>query len=256
MRIKFWVIAFLAVLATGIATMDMLFHTRLTTGVLWIVSHLVLGGVSFALTAIPHLTASGLSLGLMAGLELGFMAGLASVLTNARNAHHPALEKLFRGTKLLGVLAILLLGSTALKGMVSHTRKLICNDTIGEPDRSWTGVAIGHARQLTTGLQMYAADHDGKFPSHLGQLVEEGILSPEQFAKWAFATQYDGLPIPWVYFNGLQDSAPDSSPLLMHPLPGKGGKRIVAFKDSSVDLIPSRRCDEMIHSWKESARNP
>lgn len=256
MSIKFWGIAFLGVPAVGMATIDMLFHTGLTTGVIGIVTHLVLGGVSFALTTIPHLTASDLKLGRTAALALGIMAVLTVVLTNARIAHNPALKKLFSGAKLLGGLAILFLGNTALTGVVSDTGKLILNDAFGEPNRSWTGVAIGNARQLTTSLLIYAAEHNGEFPANLGELVENGILSPEQFDQWGFATQSDGLPIPWVYFKGLHESTPGSSPLLMHLLPGKGGKRIVAFKHSSVDLISARQCDQMIHNWRKYARNP
>lgn len=252
MSIKFWGIAFLALLATGMVMVDLQFHTGLTGGAIWITAHVVFGGVSFALAAVPHINVSGVSIGIAAGLSLALIA----VCTTALNARYPSLKRFFFVIRLLGGLAILMLGSISLVRLATHTTKLIRNDTVGVPARSWAGVATGNARQLTTSLRIYAAEHNGNFPRQLGELVDKGILSPEQFNKLNFAAQADGLPIPWVYCNGLHESAPGSVPLLMQPIPGRGGKHIVAFKDSSVDFIPAGQYDEGINRWKENASNP
>lgn len=254
MRIKFLALMLFAVLAMVTLVADLRFASDLIGGAMWIAAHFVLGGVYFALAAIPHVRASGLNGAIVTALTVGLMAGFAAFWNDAQRGHRPVLRRVLYAIQVFGGLAILLLGSIAVTSFALHATKLIRSDSIDVPQRSWTGVAIGNARQLTNALHIYAAQNNGNFPRHLGALVEAGILSSKQFDKYSVAFQSDGLPTPWIYFNGLHESDSHSVPLLMDPLPRRGGKRIVAFKDGSVDLIHAGQYDEVVTRWKMLAR--
>lgn len=252
MNLKLWFkVVFLLVLGTVI-TIDLAFSTGLTGGGFAIAMHALLGGISFAIQALPHAFMSWMNLALASGVAAGVLAWIIALAVHSQRKHTDRLQRFQRAFMILGGLALLAIGSFAAVNVASASFLLV-RDGVGAPDRGWMGESIGKARQLNTALHIYASENNGTYPRHLSDVVASGILSQQQFDRLSLAALSDGIPVPWIYFGGLHESLPGTTPLLMHPLPSHGGKRIVALNDSSVSLLISQDYDDVVKHWRELA---
>ncbi|WP_009965870.1 hypothetical protein [Verrucomicrobium spinosum] len=252
MNLKLWFKAFFLLLLGAFITIDLAFSTGLTAGCFAIAMHTLLGGISFAMQALPHAFMSWTNLALASGVAVGLLAWIAAIAFHSQRNHTDRPRRFQRAFMILGGLASLIIGSFAAVNIASASILLV-RDGVGAPDRGWMGESIGKARQLNTALRIYASEHNGAYPLHLSDVVASGILSQQQFDRLSLAALSDGIPVPWIYFGGLHESLPGTTPLLMHPLPSHGGKRIVALNDSSVSLLISQDYDDVVKRWRELA---
>jgi hypothetical protein len=97
---------------------------------------------------------------------------------------------------------------------------------------------ISQARQLQVGCLLYAADHEGKYPASLEELVEKSVIEPELFRK---ATEFkvpgwEGEPGFEYRGAGKDDSLPPDTIILVSNAANRRGQRVVARHDGSVML--------------------
>ena len=106
------------------------------------------------------------------------------------------------------------------------------------------------------GLKIYAADHNGKYPAELIELIEQGVLEVDGAVKTdlsALATlksqgRSDAItqryvlksvlacpgaaPAKWLYRKGMTDTSPNE-PVLASPFP-ISGQRVLVFNSGEV----------------------
>ncbi len=113
-------------------------------------------------------------------------------------------------------------------------------------ERGHDARVINDLKQLVIALKFYAADHDGKYPDQLSELVKDGVLDDETLLEYKNPETKQGQP--WLYNKTLTDSSPGTSAVLAAPIKSKDGKRVVAFNDGSVRLVTEA---EFISAWGE-----
>lgn len=98
---------------------------------------------------------------------------------------------------------------------------------------------LNHGKQVAIAIKTYAADHDGKYPPKLKQLVSTGVLENAELLTVAEKKGKEGLP--WLYDRSLTDSSDGDSILLAAPfsIKGSSGKetRVVIRNDGSAAEI-------------------
>ncbi len=92
---------------------------------------------------------------------------------------------------------------------------------------------INQVKQMTLALNMYAADHSGKYPETLAELVK-GKYADESLAE--FSDPVSKQRIPWIYNNKVVESSPAGTLLIAVPASRKGS-RAAAFKDLSARIV-------------------
>lgn len=99
---------------------------------------------------------------------------------------------------------------------------------------------LSNGRQVLTALKAYAADHDGKYPAELQELVTAGALDSPELLTVASKPGAD--PAPWMYDNTLTPESPGISIVLAAPDPVKGAKgketRAVIRNDGRAESLP------------------
>ncbi len=168
--------------------------------------------------------------------------------TDEAGWHSKSVEP-FPGATLMASQSELLLGVSAMSAGVMLP-------AIGKAREAAAHVkAANDLRQVGIGLITYSADHQGKFPADLGQLVLNGYVGPE-----AFLSPAGGKSVPidvtvakpetqaaWVNANsdyaylgaGLSVNAGVGA-ILAHEKPerARGGRLSVLFADGHVELLP------------------
>jgi hypothetical protein len=100
--------------------------------------------------------------------------------------------------------------------------------------RSPITVQLSNLKQLKLGLRLYAEDHDGRFPTHLAELLEVPYI-PAEISQFHDPTTKT--PKDWIYYAGhtLHDS-PDTM-LLASPVTVEKQKRMVATVHTFGEII-------------------
>ncbi len=105
---------------------------------------------------------------------------------------------------------------------------------------------INHGKQLVIAIKVYAADHDGKYPAKLKQLISTGILDKPELLTVVEKKGKEGLP--WLYDRSLTDSSDGDRIVLAAPFTIKGSAdketRVVVRNDGSGAEIPEEEFQE------------
>lgn len=116
---------------------------------------------------------------------------------------------------------------------------------------------INNAKHLIISVQLYAGDHEGKYPHDLADLVKEGLLKDQHTLDKLLSHPLEK-PLGWIYLPDLSDKSPASYPIFISPiLQDNSGplmhkvkvfmgyrpfsmkpQRVVAFNDTSVEFLP------------------
>lgn len=108
-----------------------------------------------------------------------------------------------------------------------------------------------HARQLGIACMAYAADHGGRFPVHLEELVPAYVPNPTNLRGIARdANDREVYTFDWLYFGrGFTEDKPPAM-LLASPavtaIAGKPQKRVVVKGDGACTLSDEKRYEEML----------
>jgi hypothetical protein len=104
---------------------------------------------------------------------------------------------------------------------------------------------LSNAKQLGTGVRLFAMDHQGRFPMHLSELFPDYVPS-ENWRELLFirarVTEDESFPAPqyeWLYFGAFCDEQHRPTILIASPqvFYEKGKlKRIIVFGDGSGTL--------------------
>lgn len=95
-------------------------------------------------------------------------------------------------------------------------------------------VATNLGRQVITSLKIYAADHNGKYPAALHDLVNEGHLPTASSLTFPAISGWTG-ENSWDYFGAnLSDSSNGSDVLISSQCSGPRGERIIGYNDGTV----------------------
>jgi type II secretory pathway pseudopilin PulG len=97
--------------------------------------------------------------------------------------------------------------------------------------------SINNVRQLITACRIYAADHEGAYPTSLDSLVTTGILEPEILAGLQRCPLSPDEPVSGYdyYGAGMKESDSPDAVVFMSKA-DVDGKRIIGYNDSSVML--------------------
>lgn len=104
---------------------------------------------------------------------------------------------------------------------------------------------INNGRQLGVCIELYAGEHQGKYPNTLEEVVKEGIIEQSYLDKLLSDPEgKSGRPLGWIYLSGLSnDIAPDYpifiSPVLQPPSEPNPttSSRVIIFRDHSHRVI-------------------
>ena len=127
---------------------------------------------------------------------------------------------------------------------------------------------LSHAKQLGTGVKLYAMDNDGRFPMHLSELVPDYIdaaswtqllYDPRKDAKDPHLPNFD-----WLYFGAFFDEK-NPPPILIasprSPTDGSKGRRVVIQGDGSGEIMKEaeyqaelRKTIEAMHKRFDAAK--
>ena len=116
-------------------------------------------------------------------------------------------------------------------------------DRVSQPEAHTRN--LSNAKQLATGVQLYALDHDGRFPMHLSELVPDYIPADtfDALLYRAKAGDQDDLHLQfdWLYFGAFFDEKTAPSIIVASPqttgFKGKLPKRIVVAADLTASII-------------------
>ena len=139
--------------------------------------------------------------------------------------------------------------------LAQHARQLIRADTLLRPsDYVPYYRQESNARQLVIALYSHASDRrDKRFPEQLSSVVEAGYLEPADWAQMYWYALPDGEPpAPWIYVRGLglNNNDPGDLPLLIAPRTLPKGKRIIAFRNQTVEHMSPQSIKEALPKWK------
>ena len=190
------------------------------------------------------------------GFVLAFLAGIPAIITG-----HMALGKIKRSGGTIGGSGIattgLVLGyvTTALTVVWLALAALATPAIYKALERADMAENVSHARQLQMGLQVYAMDHDGKFPPGLQALADDGyVLNPDglRYTESKSKTRHD-----WTYFAGhTTTDAPDTIIIAAPMTTPDGTKRVVAFLDGSARALPEAEYQRLIHDQQPAEAAP
>lgn len=127
---------------------------------------------------------------------------------------------------------------------------------------------INNAKNLIINVQLYAGDHEGKYPHALADLVNEKLLNDKGMLDKLLShpRERQQTPLGWIYLPDLSDKSPASYPIfisptfqddsgpLMHKVKTFLGyrpfsmkpQRVVAFNDTSVVVLPEVEFQKML----------
>jgi hypothetical protein len=120
-------------------------------------------------------------------------------------------------------------------------------------ERAKTVQNISSSRQMHLGLQMYASDHEGKYPSDLEALDASGPIG--SMAALSYKGDND-TPLAWIYFPGLDDTSDPQAIILASPETFKQNRepsRIVVRVDGSVKTISELEYQSLIRAQSPEA---
>jgi len=128
---------------------------------------------------------------------------------------------------------------------------------------------LSHAKILATGCQLYAIDHDGRFPMHLNELAPDYVRQKD-LDEWRFTSlghsERSTILIDWLYFGaGFDDKNPPAL-LIASPQASTFGKtkqsRIAIAGDAAGAVISEadyqKRLTETVQQMRalDYARHP
>jgi hypothetical protein len=100
--------------------------------------------------------------------------------------------------------------------------------------RARTNQELINMRQVMMASRMYAIDHEGLFPSSLGQLIPDYLLDSDVFLTPHSAAADDD--DSFIYIPGHRDDSPAETIILVSPII-KNGKRAVATADGAALVL-------------------
>jgi len=105
--------------------------------------------------------------------------------------------------------------------------------------------SLSNVKQVATACRLYALDHGGNFPAHLGELEPDYLpnLNELRAAVFVNPNKDSGLRIDWLYFGaGFTEENPPTllltSPQAFDRKDRKNRIRIFAFSDTSCRIGP------------------
>ena len=167
----------------------------------------ILGFCTMGLTAIPAVICGHIALS-----QIGKSAGRATG------------SGLAIGGLVTGYLGLLLLVTSLIAILAG-----LALPVFGEvKERSILTKALSNAKQVGINCKFYAADHDGKFPPNLDDLVPDYLPDAA-----ALACPYPDPkhPVPFEYFGGSEKDDPQKVLVSSPEVPGKG--RVFVYVDGS-----------------------
>ena len=167
----------------------------------------ILGFCTFGLTAIPAVICGHIALsqiGKSAGRATGSGLAIGGLVTG------------YLGLLLLVISLISILAGVALP-VFSEVK-----------EKANLTKALSNAKQIGIGCKIYAADHDGKFPPNLDDLVPDYLPDAA-----ALACPYPDPkhPVPFEYLGGSEKDDPQKVLVSSPEVPGKG--RVFVYVDGS-----------------------
>ena len=118
---------------------------------------------------------------------------------------------------------------------------------------------LSNAKQLGLAVRQFAEDHEGRFPTHLSEIVPD-YLDATQSDNVLFAAKLDDeenprLKYDWLYFGSGFDEKQPPPLLIASPLVFKDNarqKRVVVFGDGSGSLIKEEEYQELLRKTIEA----
>lgn len=143
----------------------------------------------------------------------------------------------------LGVAAV------ATTGAFSQLSWLKSEPKIVNVSRSEQMTNASNARQLIMVANLYADEHQGKYPESLSALAkwavaEEVVTSMERLLFFAAAPW--GTPEPWLYFGNDPDQSVSRKTVFLASPRAVRGRRIVGDRSCRVEFVEESRFEEMI----------
>ena len=107
-------------------------------------------------------------------------------------------------------------------------------------------------------LNVWAEDHDGRYPSSLRQLVPSLIDEEDAIKSFSWSATPGGEAEPLVYLGGfLTTSDPDTLPLIVSPRPFIDGRYLLARKDMTARAVSPEVYHQAMADWRaHSAKLP
>lgn len=177
----------------------------------------------------------------IASLVLGILSFLFACLTAlpAVVCGHLALGKIRRSDGSLSGSGMAITGLVigyifiAIIPVVAVLAALAAPGLFNIQDRAHQAQSINNTRQVIISLKMYAADHGGKYPATLDELIktapeDEKLLDYPQFTDWSPEKGYE--------YAGGSDAEPGQKVILMSRSHSQSGKRILGHNDGSVEI--------------------
>lgn len=233
--------------------------TPLGEVLLSIALHLLLGGVAHLWASAPHMIPGpAVAIGFLVLLALSVCALQALMDKFGKARHGPEFRWRPRWTLALVGLLLAAFGTACTTiGLAHHAAWLAREDVVYfDGGRSPVTKSISNCRQLVLALKLYASDHGGTYPATLNELVSsEEVLSREEFEKINKAILVDGMPLPFLYLPGLEDSDDGDLPLVVSPGPVSRTGYAVGMNDGSATIVKREVYEEMMTRYHEYLQN-
>ncbi len=185
--------------------------------------------------AITALVVGIISLVTCGGLGVGAIAAIV--------CGHLALSSIGKSGGLLGgrgmALSGLIMGYVSIVGMGVMMMVAVSGSAMSKmAEKGQITKGISTARQLAIGIRLYAADHEGKYPATLEELVAAGTLEKK------ILDDAEGFkPVSWqgtqgfdYHGAGMRDSDPPEKVLLTSRAWDTKNRRVVVTNDAGVEL--------------------
>jgi hypothetical protein len=110
---------------------------------------------------------------------------------------------------------------------------------------------MNKARQVIITLKVYSADHDGKYPKDLKELLADNspYLEDEKLLSCLNPTTH--VAETWLYNAGHTDFDSGDIIILLSPTPDKKGNRIAGYNDGSVRQITEEEAASFLQKIKQ-----
>lgn len=106
-------------------------------------------------------------------------------------------------------------------------------------ERATLAENMGSARQVKLALDGYASDFDGKYPSELDALVDNGLLV--SLEEVGYLEHKSKKVLGWIYFAGQEDTSNVANVILASPVTVRyrnSEGRLVVRIDGSTKVMP------------------
>ena len=163
----------------------------------------------------------------------------------------------FKHTLAVTTLILVLFGAAIASTGVGHQLAWLKR----EPMASYSGMdrlMLSRTVSLCDLLNVWAEDHDGRYPSSLRQLVPSLIDEEDAIKSFSWSATPGGEAEPLVYLGGfLTTSDPDTLPLIVSPRPFIDGRYLLARKDMTARAVSPEVYQQAMADWRaHSAKLP